>query len=64
LLKKIIYRHGEERERYLNRIGWREGVEEMMEWSRDEEEYEIINKEKGIQRNAEEVRIRQAKYNR
>jgi len=48
----------------LNRIGWREGVEEMMEWSRDEEEYEIINKEKGIQRNAEEVRIRQAKYNR
>jgi len=36
----------------------------MMEWRRDEEEYEIINKEREIQRNAEEVRIRQAKYNR
>jgi len=36
----------------------------MMEWSRDEEKYKIINRERGIQRNAEKVRIRQAKYNR
>jgi len=39
-------------------------VEGMIEWSRDEEEYEIINRGKKIQRNAEEARISQAKYNK
>jgi len=40
-------RYGE-RERYLTRIGWGEGVKRIEERSRDEE-YGIINREREIQ---------------
>jgi len=55
--------YGEERDRYLNRIGWEADVEERAEWSKEEIEKWIIERERSILKKEEEERIRNTRYN-
>jgi len=55
-------RYGEEREKYLNRIGWDMEVEERVEWNREEMEKEVTERERSRLRKEEEERIKNARY--
>jgi len=55
--------YGEERDWYLNRIGWDVEAEERAKCNKEDLEKEIIERERGILRKEEEERIRNARYN-
>jgi len=57
-------RYGEEKEKYLNRIGWNLEVEKRVEWNREEMEKEVTERERSrLRKEEEEERIKNARYN-
>jgi len=56
-------RYGEEKEKFLNNVGWDTNVEERSEWNREEKEKEIIERVKDKMRREEEERIMKSRYN-
>jgi len=56
--------YGEEREKYLNRIGWDREREERVNWNREEMEKEIMERERNRLREVEEEKINKARFNK
>jgi len=55
-------RYGEEKKRYLVRVGWVTRAEEGIECNREETEKEVIERERSKMRREEKERIKNARY--
>jgi len=54
---------GEEKSKYLTRVGWKMRGEDRLDWNRVEMERDVIEKERNKMRREEEERIKKARYN-